>query len=119
MSNTLTDIFIQAVPDLTLLVRSDGNILARLGGRELTNGSEAPTLDEMWSADVARRLRQLVRHALKDRTSLDRKYREGDRSYEVRVRPQGVDRALLVFRELADGGADEPASGASGEQRPA
>lgn len=119
MSNTLTDTFIQAVPDLTLLVRSDGNILARIGGRELTNGSVAPTLDQMWSADVARRLRQLVRHALKDRTPLDRKYREGDRSYEVRVRPQGVDRALLVIRELADEGADERASEASGEQRPA
>ena len=70
MSNTLTDTFIQAVPDLTLLVRSDGNILARLGGRELTKGSVAVTLDQMWSADVARRLRQLMRHALKERASL-------------------------------------------------
>ena len=107
MPNTLSDTFIQAVPDLTLLVRSDGNILARVGGRELnarpdTHGSVAATLDEMWSAEVARRLRQLVRHALKERTSLDRKYHEADHCYEVRVRPQGVDRVIMVFRELAE-----------------
>lgn len=118
MSTTLSDTFIHAVPDLTLLVRSDGNILARLGGRELTKGSVALTLDQMWSADVARRLRQLVRHALKDRTSLDRKYREGDRSYEVRIRPQGIDRALLVFRELAEEDAGDAPSEAGGEQSP-
>src|SRR5688572_29117636 len=121
MSNTLTDTFMQAVPDLTLLVRSDGNILARLGGSELArrpqaNGSPAPTLDQMWSEDVARRLRQLARHALKDRTSLDRKYREADRSYEVRVRPQGIDRVLMVFRELAGEEAGETAADA-GEER--
>jgi predicted signal transduction protein with EAL and GGDEF domain len=121
MSNILTDTFMQAVPDLTLLVRSDGNILARLGGSELArrpqaNGSLAPTLDQMWSADVARRLRQLVRHALKERASLDRKYREADRSYEVRVRPQGIDRVLMVFRELADDDAGDVASEADDAQ---
>jgi predicted signal transduction protein with EAL and GGDEF domain len=119
MYNNLSDTLIQAVPDLTLLVRSDGNILARLGGRELngregTNGSLALTLDQMWSADVARRLRQFVRHALKERASLDRKYREADRNYEVRVRPQGVDRVLMVFRELTDDEAIESASEAAG-----
>lgn len=107
MSNIMSDALIQAVPDLTLLVRSDGNILARLGGRELngrsqTNTTLALTLDQMWSADVARRLRQLVRHALKGRESIDRKYREANRSYEVRVRPQGTDRVMMVFRELAE-----------------
>jgi EAL domain-containing protein (putative c-di-GMP-specific phosphodiesterase class I)/GGDEF domain-containing protein len=113
MSNTLTDTFIQAVPDLTLLVRSDGNILARLGGRELAKGGVALTLDQMWSADVARRLRQLMRHALKERASLDRKYRDADRSYEVRMRPQGIDRVLMVFRELTDDESDIASEAAS------
>jgi EAL domain-containing protein (putative c-di-GMP-specific phosphodiesterase class I)/GGDEF domain-containing protein len=117
MPNTLSDTFIQAVPDLTLLVRSDGNILARLGGRELNGrrgakGSTALTLDQMWSTEVAHRLRQLVRHALKERASLDRKYREADRSYEVRVRPQGIDRVLMVFRELAEDDTSDIASDA-------
>lgn len=121
MSNNLSHAFIEAVPDLTLLVRSDGNILARLGGRELNGranamSSAALTLDQMWSTDVARRLRQLVRHALKDRMSLDRKYREADRSYEVRVRPQGIDRALMVFRELAEDEAVDAGSDASGAE---
>src|SRR5262245_5971636 len=35
MADILSDTFIQAVPDLTLMVRSDGTILSRLGGREL------------------------------------------------------------------------------------
>jgi predicted signal transduction protein with EAL and GGDEF domain len=119
MPNILSDTFIQAVPDLTLLVRSDGNILARLGGRELngsadTKGSAALTLDQMWSSEVARRLRQLVRHALKERTSVDRKYREADRSYEVRVRPQGIDRVMMVFRELAKDDTSDIASAEGG-----
>lgn len=121
MLNTLTDTFIQAVPDLTLLVRSDGNILARLGGRELNSrtgakGPAALTLDQMWSSDVAHRLRQLVRHSLKERAPLDRRYREAERSYEVRVRPQGIDRALMVFRELADDDASNIASEADSKQ---
>jgi predicted signal transduction protein with EAL and GGDEF domain len=120
MSNTLSDTFIQAVPDLTLLVRSDGNILARLGGRELNGrpdakGSPALTLEQMWTSEVARRLRQLVRHALKEREPLDRKYREADRCYEVRVRPQGIDRVLMVFRQLAEDEAGD-APDADGEQ---
>ena len=121
MSTTLSDAFIQAVPDLTLLVRADGNILARLGGRELndrtnTNGAMALTLEQMWSADIARRLRQFVRHALKERASIDRKYREAERNYEVRVRPQGIDRVLMVFRELVGDDASDCASEASDEQ---
>jgi predicted signal transduction protein with EAL and GGDEF domain len=121
MSDIFTDTFVQAVPDLTLLVQSDGNILARLGGRELNGGPEAsgalaPTLDQMWSVDVARRLRQLMRHALKERASIDRKYREADRSYEVRVRPQGIDRVLMVFRQLEDDAADDLSSAAGAEQ---
>lgn len=121
MSNILSDSLIEAVPDLTLLVRSDGNILARLGGRELNGraeakGSLALTLDQMWSGDFARRLRQLVRHALKERASLDRKYRDADRCYEVRVRPQGIDRVLMVFRELAVDQVTDPASQASGTE---
>jgi EAL domain-containing protein (putative c-di-GMP-specific phosphodiesterase class I)/GGDEF domain-containing protein len=109
MSNTqsLRDSFFQAVPDLALLVRSDGSVLCRLGGQELGDrlmggkASTARTLEQMWSADVARRLRQLVRHTLKGRASLDRKYHDAGRYYEVRLRPQGIDRVLMVFRELA------------------
>jgi predicted signal transduction protein with EAL and GGDEF domain len=121
MSNILNDSLIRAVPDLTLLVRSDGNILARLGGRELksrteSKGALAPTLDQMWSEEVARRLSQLMRHALKERASVDRKYREADRSFEVRVRPQGIDRVLMVFRELDESDAIDAASDEGGEQ---
>lgn len=114
----LNDTFIQAVPDLTLMVRSDGTILRRLGGRELGGncmdgkGATAGTLAQMWSPAVARRLCQLVRHTLKGRTPLDRKYRDADRWYEVRLRPQGIDRVLMVFRELS---ADDDRVGATAE----
>lgn len=118
MRDILSDTFIQAVPDLTVMVRPDGTILSRLGGRELGkdcvggNAATANTLEQMWSLEVAQRLCQLVRHSLKGRTPLDRKFRHADRSYEVRLRPQGIDRVLMVFRRLP---ADDDAVGATAE----
>ncbi len=109
MAHTLSDTLIRAMPDLTLMVRYDGAILSRLGGRDLREGGgdgevgAARTLDQLWDPDVGRRLRRLVRHALKGRTPLDRQYRHADRWYEVRLLPQGIDRVLMVFRELSAG----------------
>ncbi len=108
MAHTLSDSLIRAMPDLTLMVRYDGVILSELGGRDLreacgdTEGG-VRTLDQLWDPEVGRRLRQLVRHALKGRTPLDRQYRHADRWYEVRLLPQGIDRVLMVFRELPAG----------------
>lgn len=117
MTDTFSNTLAQAAPDLTLMVRSDGTILSRLGGRELgeefghAQGGPAQTLEQMWGRDVAQRLRQLVRSSLKGRTALDRRYRHADRCYEVRLRPQGIDRVLMVFRPLPlqeDSGHSQP-----------
>jgi EAL domain-containing protein (putative c-di-GMP-specific phosphodiesterase class I)/GGDEF domain-containing protein len=124
MANTLSDAFIEAVPDLTLMVRADGTILSRLGGRELgescvnAQGGTVQTLEQMWSPDGAQRLLQLVRSALKGRAPLDRRYHDADRWYEVRLRPQGRDRVLMVFRPLAAHDDAAHLSAAAGHSQP-
>lgn len=107
MADILSDTLVQAVPDLVLMVRQDGTILSRLGGRELGKyfphapARAAQTLEQMCGPDAAQRLRQLVRGCLKGRAPLDRRILLADRCYEVRLRPQGVDRVLMVFRPLS------------------
>ncbi|HVS22708.1 MAG TPA: EAL domain-containing protein [Gammaproteobacteria bacterium] len=107
-----------SLPDLLLLVKRDGTPVAHAGGRavaELGVGRErfAPA----WSEATAALVRQLARKAIADRASVDGRFREREKQYEIRVTPQGLDRAICVIRpailsESADAG-DE----ATSEQR--
>src|SRR5882757_303974 len=99
----LSDTFVKALPDLTLVVRRDGLIMSSLGGRELGVPTHpgalcSKKLTDFWTAEFAVELTRLIRRVLKDRTQAAGRYILENRRVEVRVRPQGMDRALVVVR---------------------
>jgi EAL domain-containing protein (putative c-di-GMP-specific phosphodiesterase class I)/GGDEF domain-containing protein len=103
---TLSDSLIQALPDLTLVVRSDGIIVGNIGGKRLGIAGEpgeliGTSLREIWTEDIADHLNLLVRRTLRTRASVDRHYRHQGRHIEVRVQPYGVDRVMMVLRDLS------------------
>ena len=101
----------EALPDLLLLVRRDGSPVAHAGGKGVAELG-APALhtgvfEPSWSESTAALVRQLVRRAIADRAPVESQFRERDDQYEIRVHPQGVDRALCVIRpSLRDAGRD-------------
>jgi predicted signal transduction protein with EAL and GGDEF domain len=99
----LSDTFVQALPDLTIVVRRDGVILANLGGHEFGVATRPGALSErrledVWSPKVATEIAQLCRRALKLRGPVEGTIRQPDFTADLRVRPQGIDRALIVMR---------------------
>jgi EAL domain-containing protein (putative c-di-GMP-specific phosphodiesterase class I) len=107
-----------ALPDLVLVVKRDGTPIAHAGGRavpELGNTS-AERFAPAWSETTAALMRRLVRNAIADRGPVEARFRERDDQYEVRVTPQGPDRAICVIRPVL---AAATSSGleATGEQR--
>ena len=102
----INEAILEALPDLNLVVRSDGVIVGNVGGRHLGIADEpgeliGTSLREVWTEDIAGHLHLLVRRTLRTRTPVERRYTYRGRSYEVRVQPQGVDRVLMVLRDAS------------------
>jgi EAL domain-containing protein (putative c-di-GMP-specific phosphodiesterase class I) len=100
-----------ALPDLLLLVRRDGTIVAHAGGKGVPElgapGPAAAVFEPSWSEPTSALIRHLVRRALTDRAPTESEFGERDNQYEIRVQPLGVDRALCVIRpSLRDAGRD-------------
>lgn len=99
----LSEPFIKALPDLTLVVRRDGVIVSNLGGGE-TGVSARPgallgkTLTQMWNEEIAKDLRKVVLRTLKTRTPTEHRFEHEGRQFEARLQPQQADRVLLVLR---------------------
>ena len=114
------DSLIENLPDLVLLLRRDGIVVAHSGGHAVgdlkpaTDASGQP-VGAVWPTEAAALLVQLVRKAISLRTQTEVKFKEGGREFEARVTPQGPDRALCVVRALlaAQDGALE-----SSDERP-
>jgi EAL domain-containing protein (putative c-di-GMP-specific phosphodiesterase class I)/GGDEF domain-containing protein len=92
-----------ALPDLLLLVRRDGSVIAHAGGKGMT-GLGAPAPDTAvfvpsWSEPTTGLVRQLVRKAIADRAAAESEFDEGGNRFEIRVHAQGADRALCVIRQ--------------------
>jgi hypothetical protein len=110
----LTDTFVRALPDLTLVVRDDGVIVANLGGwhlgiAEFPGELVGTSISELWTQDIAARLSLLVRRTLRSRIPVDRRYQYRDRDYEVRVQPKGIDRVMMVLRDVTSRGSQAEA----------
>ena len=89
-----------ALPDLVLVVKRDGTPVAHAGGRAVPElGSRsAKDFTPAWSETTGALVRRLVRNAIADRAPVEARFRERDEQYEVRVTPQGPDRAICVVR---------------------
>ncbi len=103
------------LPDLVVLVKRDGVILSHMGGRgvaalALPREAVGQRLDRVWAEDIAACIKQGVRRALAQRTTLDTFFTAAGVRYEVRTTAQSPDRALCVIR--AAGSATDEAAGA-------
>ena len=99
---------VDSLPDLTLLVRRDGTPIAHVGGKsvsELGGGAPAGPFAPAWSKSTAVLVRQLVRKAIADRSAVEARFSEREEQYEIRVSPQGPDRAICVIRPVLQAGA--------------
>src|SRR5690242_16629626 len=96
------------LPDLLLLLRRDGSTIAHAGGRglpELGAVTGTGAFEPSWSEATAVLVRRLARKAIANRAPVESRFRECERHYEIRVHPQGPDRAICVIRtSLRDAG---------------
>ncbi len=102
----MAEISSDSLPDLAVLVRRDGVILAHVGGstvRELIPSPDAVAvrLDAVWPEPAALCIKQAVRRCIAQRQPVETRFECSDVRYEVRAFAQGPDRALCVIRLAA------------------
>jgi predicted signal transduction protein with EAL and GGDEF domain len=108
MSAALIDL----LPDLVFLMRRDGTIVAHMGGKAVPDlcghGDETDNrLEHAWSPATATLIKRLLRRSIAGRTPVEARFHEHGRNYDIRVTPQGPNRAIGVVRAaLSDAPAD-------------
>jgi EAL domain-containing protein (putative c-di-GMP-specific phosphodiesterase class I)/GGDEF domain-containing protein len=105
------DVLIERLPDLVVLLRRDGILVAHSGGDGVAGLKPAENMigkpiDSVWSEFVAGLIKQLTRKAIALRTTTEARFQEGGRDYEARVSAQGPDRAICVIRAVLAGAHD-------------
>lgn len=111
---------VDALPDLLLLVKRDGTPVAHAGGRgvsELGGGSRDGQFVPAWSEATAVLVRQLVRKAIANRAPTEARFSEREEQYEIRVSPQGPDRAVCAIRPALRAGIGDASVDSTGERR--
>jgi predicted signal transduction protein with EAL and GGDEF domain len=104
MSAALVDL----LPDLVFLMRRDGTIVAHIGGKavpDLCGHRDEPDsrLEHAWSPATATLIKRLLRRCIAGRVPVEARFHEHGRNYDIRVSPQGPNRAIGVVRSsLAD-----------------
>ena len=113
------DALIGLLPDLVMLMRRDGRILAAGGGHAVAELRPAPADGEGaasgWSEATRTLITQLVRRSISQRSTVEARLHEAGRAYDVRATAQGPDRALVVVRRLM-AEAHEDAADSTGER---
>jgi EAL domain-containing protein (putative c-di-GMP-specific phosphodiesterase class I)/GGDEF domain-containing protein len=112
----MTDSLSDVLPDLVVLVKRDGVILSHMGGRGVATLALPPEavgrrLDTIWPESIATCIRQTVRRAIAQRTTLDTFFTAADVRYELRTTAQGPGRALCVIRAAGTGSTTDEAAG--------
>jgi len=93
---------IETLPDLIVLVRREGTVMACDGGGDV--GRLKPPepvghpLEAAFPAAVAKLLKQLIRKVLATRAPAEARFEDEGRRFEVRVSAQGPERAICVIR---------------------
>src|SRR6185436_16876823 len=96
------DALIGLLPDLVMLMRRDGRILAACGGHAVAELRPAPADGEGaapgWSEATRTLITQLVRRSISQRSTVEARLHEAGRAYDIRATAQGPDRAVVVVR---------------------
>ena len=96
------DTLIGLLPDLVVLMRRDGRVLAMDGGHgvpDLQPSGDAVG-EPTWSDATRTLVVQLVRRSISLRTTADARFHELDHHYEARATAQGPDRAIVLIRAV-------------------
>jgi EAL domain-containing protein (putative c-di-GMP-specific phosphodiesterase class I)/GGDEF domain-containing protein len=106
-----SDVLIEGLPDLVVLLRRDGIVVTHRGGRgvadlKLAGDAIGKPIDAVWSESVAGLVKQLTRKAIALRTTTEARFQDRGRDYEARVSAQGPDRAICVIRAVLAGAQD-------------
>lgn len=109
-----SDVLIDALPDLVLLIGRDGVLVEQGGGRDtaaLKPSADAAgkPLEASWPTHVATLLRQLTRKSIAQRTTAEARFESGGSEYTAQVSPRGPDRAICVVRRSDRAALDDPA----------
>jgi predicted signal transduction protein with EAL and GGDEF domain len=116
------DALIGLLPDLVMLMRRDGRILAAGGGRAMAEWRPDPAGGEGaepgWSDATRTLVLQLVRRSISQRSTVEARFHEATRSYDARATAQGPDRALVVIREVMADGHDDATDSTGERPRP-
>lgn len=94
---------IDLLPDLVFLMRRDGTIVAHIGGKavpDLCGHGDEPgsRLEHAWSAATTALIKRLLRRSIAGRMPVEARFHEHGRNYDIRVTPQGPNRAIGVVR---------------------
>jgi len=108
------DALVDLLPDLVLLIRRDGSLVAHAGGHHVpdlrpASGGKASSVEPAWSDATAELVRLLVRRSIAQRAPLESHFHEAGKDYEVRVFAQGPDRAVAVIRAVLPGSPEDTA----------
>ena len=106
----ISDSLIQAVPDVVAFLRRDGVITHHLGGRQIPLLRPGVTLagsrlEDAMQAHAATLIGRLTRRAFTIRSNCEAQFSVDQNHYEVRISPQGPQRALCVIRQIPVEGA--------------
>lgn len=116
------DVLVEALPDLALLVRRDGIVLAQGGGRDTAalrpqSDPAGKPLEASWPAPVAALLLQLTRKAIAQRATVEARFSGGRVEYTAQASPRGPDWAVCLVR-TSPNIAVEDASDSGAHPRP-
>jgi predicted signal transduction protein with EAL and GGDEF domain len=114
---------IRALPDLLMGLRRDGVILELNAGHGL--GELKPSADsigrkieQVWPNTIASLVKQAARKAIASRTTVETRFQQGGRDFNVRASAQGPDRALCVIQAATPNVATAETAEMTAEQLP-
>lgn len=116
----MSAVLIELLPDLVFLMRRDGTVVAHAGGQAVPDfrreGMDAgDKVEQIWSPTTAALIKRLLRRSIAGRAPVETRFQEHGHSYELRISPQGPNRAIGVIRPVlsesnreSEVAADEP-----------
>lgn len=112
------DVLIEALPDLALLVRRDGIVLAQGGGRDTAGlrpeaDPAGKPLEASWPAPVATLLLQLTRKAIAQRTTVEARFQTGRAEFLAQAAARGPDWVICIVRPAPSAAVDDSADTAA------
>jgi predicted signal transduction protein with EAL and GGDEF domain len=116
------DALIGLLPDLVMLMRRDGRILAAGGGHAVAelrpNLSDSSGGEPGWSETTRTLVTQLVRRSISQRSTVEARFHEAGRPYDIRATAQGPDRAVVVIRRVLSEATDDATDSTGERARP-